>query len=52
MKKVKLTIEFFDDDKTKKSSVTRVAPYILECEMVRKNLFVDIAESLGNFRLY
>ena len=28
MKKVKLTIEFFDDDKTKKSSVTRVAPYV------------------------
>ena len=28
MKKVKLTIEFFDGDKTKKSSVTRVAPYV------------------------
>lgn len=28
MKKVKLTIEFFDDDKTKKSSATRVAPYV------------------------
>lgn len=51
MKKVKLTIEFFDDDKTKKSSVTRVAPYV-RVRMVRKNLFVDIAESLGNFRLY
>ena len=28
MKKVKLTIELFDDDKTKKTSLTRVAPYV------------------------
>ena len=42
MKKVKLTIEFFDDDKTKKTSLTRVAPYV-RVRNGKKNLFVDIA---------